>query len=71
MALNLKPLTVVCTKTLFDFKGRESFTEGKEYKTDGYIDYYNTIPEDDFTVKDNQNLNHCISINWKQHFKTK
>lgn len=69
MALGLTPLTVICNQTLFDSNGIECFTKDKLYKTDGYINYYNKIPDEVFVLIDNELNTHAIADKWKEYFQ--
>lgn len=70
MALGLTPLYLICDETLFNANGTEAFTKNQQYETDGYINYYNTIPDDPFVLIDNQLDKHLIKDKWRIHFKT-
>lgn len=70
MALGLTPLILICTETLFNADGTEAFTKDEKYQTDGYINYYNKIPDESFVLIDNQLDKHQIADKWRNSFKT-
>lgn len=69
MAIGLTPLKIKCKKNLFSFTGEQNFTKGKEYETDGYINYYNPIDIPEYIVVLNDQKDKHKLGNWAKHFK--